>query len=65
MTKLSILKKRIVRAYNNPKNWEYSRFKGYPENTYFGYESLKDCINDTVKMYIDCYGKGLKKWRYD
>ena len=65
MTKLSILKKRIIRAYNNPKNWEYSRFKGYPENTYFGYESLKDCINDTVKWYIDFYGKGLKKWRYD
>lgn len=65
MTKLSILKKKIVRAYNNPKNWEYSRFKGYPENTYFGYESLKDCINDTVKKYIDFYGKGLKKWRYD
>ena len=65
MTKLSILKKKIVRAYHNPKNWEYSRFKGYPEGTYFGYESLKDCINDTVKQYISFYGKGLKKWRYN
>lgn len=25
-----------------------------------GYESLKDCINDTVKQYIAFYGKGLK-----
>ncbi len=61
MTKLSILKKKIVRAYNNPKNWEYSKLKGYPENTYFGYESLKDCIDDTVKRYVDFYGKSLKK----
>lgn len=41
------------------------RFKGYPEDTYFGYASLKDCINDTVKQYIAFYGKGLKKWRYE
>lgn len=65
MTKLSVLKHKIIRAYKNPKNWEYSRFKGYPENTYFGYASLKDCINDTVKHYVEFYGKGLKKWRYD
>lgn len=65
MTKKSILKKKIIRAYRNPKNWEYSRFKGYPEGTYFGYESLKDCINDTVRQYIAFYGKSLKKWRYN
>ena len=65
MTKKSILKHKIIRAYNNPKNWEYSRLKGYPEETYFGYASLKDCINDTVRRYIAFYGKGLRKWRYD
>lgn len=65
MTKLSVLKHKIIRAYNNPKNWEYSRLKGYPEGTYFGYESLKDCINCTVKQYVSFYGKGLKKWRYN
>ena len=65
MTKLSVLKHKIIRAYNNQKNWEYSRFKGYPEGTYFGYVSLDECIKCTVKEYIAFYGKGLKKWRYD
>jgi len=65
MTKLSILKHKLIRAYHNPKNWEYSRFKGYPENTYFGAESLNELIKYTVKMYVDYYGKFLKKWRYD
>lgn len=64
MTKLSVLKHKIIRAYNNPKNWEYSEFKGYPKGTYFGYASLKECIDDTVKCYTAFYGKGLKKWRY-
>lgn len=65
MKKLSILKHKIIRAYNNPKNWEYSKFKNYPENTYFGYENLKDFMKFTIKKYIDYYGKTLKKWRYD
>lgn len=65
MNKLHILKRRIIRAYKNPKNWEYSRFKGYPEGTYFGYATLKECINDTVKKYKAYYGKRLKKWNYD
>ena len=65
MTKLSILKHKLIRAYRNPKNWEYSRFKGYPENTYFGAESLNELIKYTVKMYIDFYGKTLKNWKYD
>ena len=65
MTKLTILKHKIIRAYKNPKNREYSKLKGYPENTYFGYASLKDCINAVVKQYVEFYGKGLKKWRYD
>lgn len=65
MNKLHILKRRIIRAYKNPKNWENSRFKGYPEGTYFGYATLKDCINDTIKQYKAFYGKRLKKWNYD
>ena len=64
MTKLSVLKHKIIRAYNNPKNWEYSEFKGYPKGTYFGYASRKECIDDTIKRYTAFYGKGLKKWRY-
>lgn len=65
MRKVSILKHKIIRAYKNPKNWEYSKFKGYPENTYFGYKSLNELIKCTVKDYVDYYGKGLKKWRYN
>ncbi len=52
MTKLSVLKHKIIKAYHNPQNWEYSRFKGYPEDTYFGYTSLKECINDTVRRFV-------------
>lgn len=65
MTKLSILKHKLIRAYCNPKNWEYSRFKGYPENTYFGFESLKDYLEYEIKMFKAFYGKTLKNWRYD
>lgn len=65
MRKITILKHKIIRAYHNPKNWDYSKSKGYPENTYFGYESLDDCIKHTVKMYVEYYGKSLKKWRYN
>lgn len=60
MRKVSILKRKIIRAYNNPKNWEYSVFKGYPKDTYFGYESLEDCIKDTLKNFKNYYGKGLR-----
>ena len=65
MTKLSVLKHKIIRAYKNPKNWEYSEFKGYPKGTYFGYKSLDELIKATVKDYVAFYGKGLKKWRYN
>lgn len=64
MTKIAILKKRIVRAYNKKENWEYSEFKGYPKGTYFGYDSLNDVITSTVKNYKEYYGKTLKYWRY-
>ena len=65
MRKVSILKHKIIRAYHNPKNWEYSEFKGYPKGTYFGYDSLDDAIKMTVANFIAYYGKGLKKWRYN
>lgn len=65
MKKLSILKHKIIRAYYNPKNWEYSEFKGYPKGTYFGYDSLEECIKLTVRRFVDYYGKGLRKWRYN
>ena len=65
MRKLSILKHKIIRSYNNPRNWEYSKLKGYPENTYFGYDSLEECIKSTVKHYVEFYGKGLRHWRYN
>lgn len=64
MRKISILKRKIIKAYNNPKNWKYSQFKGYPKETYFGYESLNDCIKYTLKKFIKYYGKGLKKWKF-
>lgn len=64
MRKVSILKRKIIHAYNNPRNWEFSKFKGYPEDTYFGYDSLEQMIKVTIKDFTDYYGKGLKKWRY-
>ena len=64
MRKLSILKHKIIRAYHKQKNWEYSKLKGYPENTYFGYDSLEETIKLTVKRFVDYYGKGLRNWRY-
>lgn len=64
MKKVTILKHKIIRAYNNPVNKEYSKFKGYPENTYFGYESLDSLIKSTVKEFVDFYGHNLRKWRY-
>ena len=65
MRKLSILKHKIIRAYPNPENWEYSEFKGYPKGTYFGYDSLEETIKLTVKRFVDYYGKGLRGWRYN
>ena len=65
MTKIGMLKKRIVRVYNDAKNWEYSRKKGYPEDTYFGYHSLGELKASTIKKYKAFYGKGLKYWNYD
>ena len=64
MKKVTILKHKIIRAYHNPKNWEYSEFKGYPKGTYFGYPSLKEAINSTVRNFVEYYGKGLRHWDF-
>lgn len=64
MRKVSILKRKIVKGYNNKKNWEYSEYRGYPKGTYFGYESLKDYKNSIVRDFRNFYGHSLRKWRY-
>lgn len=65
MTKESVLKHKIIRSYNNPKNWKHSQFLGYPDNTFYGYKSLDDVIKSKVKEFKEYYGNGLKKWRYN
>lgn len=65
MRKVSILKHKIIRAYHNPDNWNYSEIKGYPKGTYFGYDSLEETIKLTVKRFVDYYGKGLRKWNFN
>lgn len=65
MKKISVLKHKIIRAYNNKANWEYSDYKGYPKGTYFGFTSLKETIQFFVREYTEYYGKGLRKWRFN
>ena len=65
MKKITVLKHKIIRAYNNKENWEYSEFKGYPEGTYFGFKSLKALMNSTLKDFRNFYGNNLRKWHYD
>lgn len=65
MTKKSILKHKIIRAYHNPENWKYSEYKGYPQNTYFGFKNLKALMKSTIKGYVDFYGPTLRKWHYN
>ena len=65
MTKLSVLKHKIIRAYKNPKNWKYSEIKGYPKGTYFGYESLEETVKSTVEQFVNFYGKGLRNWNFN
>ena len=65
MKKISILKRKIVRAYNKKSNWEYSEYKGYPKDTYFGYNDLEDVTKSLVEDYRNFYGYSLRKWRYN
>lgn len=63
MTKKAILKHKIIRAYHNPENWEYSKAKGY--KGYFGFDSLESLIKYELKSYRDFYGPTLRTWRYN
>lgn len=63
MRKISILRRKIVRAYNNPENLEYSKSKGYAG--YFGYFSLEECVKDTIKEFVEYYGNGLRNWKFN
>lgn len=63
MTKKSILIRKMRRAYNNKSNWEYSKFKGYPKNTYFGYASFDDMKKSVLKEFTQYYGSSLRKCR--
>ena len=65
MTKKAILVKKLLRAYKKKENWEYSRFKGYPEQTYFGYASWADLKRSVLKQFTDFYGKGLRGLRFE
>lgn len=42
MKKRAVLIRKLYRAYNNKENIEYSKWKGYPEDTYFGYYSFEE-----------------------
>lgn len=64
MRKISILKRKLIRAWNNPRNKKFSEFKGYPVETYFGYYTLDEMINSTFKNFKAFYGDNLRKWRY-
>ena len=64
MTKKSILVRKMRRAYNNKHNREYSLFKGYPSDTYFGYYSFDEMKKSVLKDFREYYGKGLKRYRF-
>lgn len=65
MTKKAILIRKMRRVYNNKKNWDYSKFKGYPDGTYFGYASFAQMKRLVLKNFTEFYGKGLRKCRLE
>ena len=54
----------MLRAYKKKENWEYSKFKGYPEDTYFGFKSFNEMKVYVLKEFTAFYGRGLKKLRW-
>jgi len=64
MTKKAIFVRKIVRSYSNKRNWEYSKFKGYPNGTYFGYSSFDEYKSCMLKKFTSFYGDRLRTWRY-
>ena len=65
MTKKAVFVHKLLRAYKNKSNWEYSEQKGYPEGTYFGYASFEELKKAMLKEFTDFYGKGLKGLRLE
>ena len=61
MTKKAIFIRKLRREYKKKSNWEYSKFKGYPENTYFGYANFDEMKKIVLREFTQYYGKGLKK----
>ncbi len=65
MKKQSVLIRKLYRAYNNKENIEYSKWKGYPEETYFGYYSFGELKISTLNRFTSFYGKGLRSLRLE
>lgn len=65
MTKQSILIRKLYRAYNNKENLEYSRWKGYPDDNYFGYYSFDELKISILEKFESFYGKGLRHLRLE
>lgn len=65
MTKRAVLIRKLYRAFNNKKNIEYSKWKGYPKDTYFGYYSFEELKKSTLKRFTEYYGKGLRNLRLE
>ena len=65
MKKRAVLIRKLYRAYNNKKNIEYSKWKGYPEDTYFGYYSFEELKISTLNRFTSFYGKGLRSLRLE
>ena len=64
MKKISILKRKLIKAYNNSNLKAHSIRKGYPKDTFYGYSSLDDYKNSIIKDYINFYGPSLRMWKY-
>ena len=64
MRKESILKRKMTRSYKSKKGREYSRYKGYPPNTFFGFETLKEMQKEYLKRYREFYGYTLRNLIY-
>lgn len=62
MTKISILRRKLIRAYHNKENKAYSIHKGYPKDTYFGCCSINEFLQTYKIRMTGFYGKGLRNW---
>ena len=64
MTKKGVFLRKLHRAFKNKENIEFSKFKGYPNGTYFGYHSFKELRVSKLKEFTDFYGDGLRKLKF-